>query len=160
MAVATTVELDEPTPVELEGEPRAPLTASIAGETVGSLGIGDTQTTVTYELTFRIAGTHSLGPVAVALHDPDGLFEVTVERGDGPEVTVDTRVVRGMHIGRGGQTMAESFEGHRGREAYKGIEPQEVREYVPGDLVRHIDWNATARHDELYIRQFETNRDA
>jgi uncharacterized protein (DUF58 family) len=28
----------------------------------------------------------------------------------------------------------------------KGIEFEEVREYVPGDDIRHIDWNVTARY--------------
>ncbi len=35
------------------------------------------------------------------------------------------------------------------------IEFAEYREYVPGDPVRHIDWNAYARNDRLVIRQYE-----
>ena len=35
-----------------------------------------------------------------------------------------------------------------------GMEFSEVREYVPGDDVRSIDWNVTARMGTPYINQF------
>jgi uncharacterized protein (DUF58 family) len=40
-----------------------------------------------------------------------------------------------------------------------GSELAEVREYQPGDEVRHIDWNVTARMGEVYIRQFVEERE-
>jgi uncharacterized protein (DUF58 family) len=39
-----------------------------------------------------------------------------------------------------------------------GIELSEVREYQPGDDVRHIDWNITARNDRAYVREAEVER--
>ena len=36
----------------------------------------------------------------------------------------------------------------------RGIEFDEVRPYVPGDDVRHIDWNVTARTGDLHIKEF------
>jgi uncharacterized protein (DUF58 family) len=39
-----------------------------------------------------------------------------------------------------------------------GIELSEVREYQPGDDVRHIDWNITARSDRTYIRESQVER--
>lgn len=41
----------------------------------------------------------------------------------------------------------------------RGIEFSEVREYVPGDDVRTIDWNVTARMDEPYVKEFIEERD-
>ena len=35
-----------------------------------------------------------------------------------------------------------------------GIEFSEVREYIPGDDVKRIDWNVSARHNSLYIKEF------
>jgi uncharacterized protein (DUF58 family) len=41
----------------------------------------------------------------------------------------------------------------------QGIEFQEVREYVPGDDTRAIDWNVTARVGRPYIKRFAEERD-
>ncbi len=41
----------------------------------------------------------------------------------------------------------------------RGIEFSEVREYVPGDDVRTIDWNVTARFNTPYIKEFIEERD-
>jgi len=40
-----------------------------------------------------------------------------------------------------------------------GLEFEESRPYVPGDDVRTIDWNATARHAETYVKRFREERD-
>jgi uncharacterized protein (DUF58 family) len=40
-----------------------------------------------------------------------------------------------------------------------GLEFEESRPYVPGDDVRTIDWNATARHGETYVKRFREERD-
>jgi uncharacterized protein (DUF58 family) len=40
-----------------------------------------------------------------------------------------------------------------------GMEFREVREYVPGDDVRSIDWNVTARTDEPFVKLFEEERE-
>jgi uncharacterized protein (DUF58 family) len=41
----------------------------------------------------------------------------------------------------------------------RGIEFSEVREYVPGDDVRAIDWNVTARFNAPYVKEFIEERD-
>ncbi len=41
----------------------------------------------------------------------------------------------------------------------RGIEFAEVREYVPGDDVRAIDWNVTARSGAPFIKLFEEERE-
>jgi len=41
----------------------------------------------------------------------------------------------------------------------KGMEFEEVREYQPGDEVRSIDWNVTARMNHPYIKTFREERD-
>jgi uncharacterized protein (DUF58 family) len=40
-----------------------------------------------------------------------------------------------------------------------GIDFQDLREYEPGDDLRHIDWNVTARMDTPYIRQYAEDRE-
>ena len=41
----------------------------------------------------------------------------------------------------------------------QGMEFAEVREYVPGDDIRSIDWNVTARMDTPYIKEFNEERE-
>src|SRR5512134_795847 len=42
----------------------------------------------------------------------------------------------------------------------RGMEFQEVREYVPGDDVRTIDWNVSARGGgELFVKKFTEERE-
>lgn len=41
----------------------------------------------------------------------------------------------------------------------QGTDLADIREYVPGDDVRHIDWNVTARMDAPYVRQYLEDRE-
>jgi uncharacterized protein (DUF58 family) len=41
----------------------------------------------------------------------------------------------------------------------KGMAFSEVREYMPGDEIRTIDWNVTARLGEPYVKVFEEERE-
>lgn len=41
----------------------------------------------------------------------------------------------------------------------QGMEFQEVREYVPGDDIRSIDWNVTARMNAPFIKKFVEERE-
>lgn len=41
----------------------------------------------------------------------------------------------------------------------KGMEFEEVREYLPGDDIRTIDWNVTARMNHPYVKSFREERE-
>jgi uncharacterized protein (DUF58 family) len=41
----------------------------------------------------------------------------------------------------------------------QGMAFSEVRPYAPGDDIRHIDWNVTARHQNLFVKQFIEERE-
>lgn len=40
-----------------------------------------------------------------------------------------------------------------------GVDLADLREYEPGDDVRYIDWNVTARMDAPYVRQYSEDRE-
>ena len=40
-----------------------------------------------------------------------------------------------------------------------GLDFRDLREYEPGDDVRHIDWNVTARMDTPFVRQYSEDRE-
>ncbi len=69
------------------------------------------------------------------------------------------RKVRNIEIRTRG-AVNELFSGEY-HSAFKGrgIEFSEVREYVPGDDVRAIDWNVTAREGRPFIKLFEEERE-
>src|SRR5207237_3465622 len=41
----------------------------------------------------------------------------------------------------------------------RGMAFSEVREYIPGDDIRSIDWNVTARFNHPYVKVFEEERE-
>ena len=41
----------------------------------------------------------------------------------------------------------------------KGMEFENIRQYIPGDDVRSIDWNVTARYDKAFVKQFVEERE-
>ena len=59
-----------------------------------------------------------------------------------------------------GKLVEETFAGEY-LSAFKGqgIEFSEVREYMPGDDVRSIDWNVTARSSVPYVKKFNEERE-
>ena len=59
-----------------------------------------------------------------------------------------------------GKLVQETFAGEY-LSAFKGqgIEFSEVREYIPGDDVRSIDWNVTARSNTPYVKKFNEERE-
>ena len=76
-----------------------------------------------------------------------------------PEVSELIKKVRHVEI-VARQTVNELFAGQyksvfRGR----GMEFSEVREYQPGDDVRSIDWNVTARVGKPFIKRFDEERE-
>src|SRR6187431_925755 len=56
--------------------------------------------------------------------------------------------------------VAASFSGQY-RSVFKGrgMNFEEVREYQPGDEVRSIDWNVTARMGDAFIKKFTEERE-
>jgi uncharacterized protein (DUF58 family) len=58
-----------------------------------------------------------------------------------------------IDIAPGGQ----SAEGHRVTRALeRTVSASTARPYLPGDSLRHIHWPLSARHDQLYVRQFDS----
>src|SRR5277367_2147820 len=69
------------------------------------------------------------------------------------------RKVRQIEI-RTSRYVADSLAGHyhsvfKGR----GMDFDEVREYVPGDDVRTIDWNVTARAGHPFVKKYREERE-
>jgi uncharacterized protein (DUF58 family) len=67
--------------------------------------------------------------------------------------------IRRLHI-RTSHMASDVFAGHY-HSTFKGqgMEFEEVREYQPGDDIRTIDWNVTARHGKAFVKRFREERE-
>jgi uncharacterized protein (DUF58 family) len=109
---------------------------------------------ITYALR-PVAGRHVVPPTRMVVRDPAGLFARKVEVGDKAVLDVQPRFeelrLKGMLIiptlSPGGTLVA----GRRGI----GTQFLELREYVPGDEYRRIEWKASARTRRLMVKEYE-----
>lgn len=71
-----------------------------------------------------------------------------------PNETELVKKVRSIEI-KSNKLVDEIFSGnYRSRFRGQGMEFDTIRQYMPGDDVRKIDWNVTARSDKVFVKQF------
>jgi uncharacterized protein (DUF58 family) len=106
-----------------------------------------------YRLPTSRRGVYHLGPLELKVTDPFGLAEATRSTAADTSLTVHPRVesvsVRSPSSHRDDDRLPLPVIGRGGNEFYA------LREYVPGDDLRHVHWRSTARLDHLVVRQPE-----
>lgn len=101
-------------------------------------------------------GVLAVGPVSVLRGDPLGLFERSSDRRQAVDLYVHPRTVplEGLSLGR-----LRDLEGLPSSDlASDDVSFHALREYQPGDDLRHVHWKSTARVGELMMRQYEETR--
>jgi uncharacterized protein (DUF58 family) len=104
-------------------------------------------------------GTHALGRVFVGWRSRIGLLRLRSGQSAGGTIAILPRTPAFQR--RGALTHRSLFEelGVRPKTARgEGSEFESLREYVPGDDPRHVDWRASARRGRLVVRKFQTER--
>ena len=100
-------------------------------------------------------------PIADLLARPLRLFQIL--EGDRPDPDAEEerirRQVRAIEI-RARRLLRDQLAGEF-RSAFRGrgLEFAEIRQYLPGDEVRQIDWKVTARLAQPYVRQYVEERE-
>lgn len=150
--------LEEATPLRLSLEPGVPVGAQIEESIAISLGTNREARRIV-DISWPISGTFEFNPASVHAQDPLGLFEETLSSGETPSVTVEPRGPRNVHVGKGGERIRRAFGEHEADPLEAGMEPEEIRKYVPGDAARIIDWKSTARMGYPHVREFESETD-
>jgi uncharacterized protein (DUF58 family) len=149
---------DSPTPVTITAQADPPISSNSAGATC-ELSVGAQTTQQSFEITWPVAGKYELTRPTLTYTDSRDLFEHEGTAGPTPSVTVEPRAPRDIHVGEGGTQIAPGFGAHDTGRTGSGLKPAELRRYVPGDTVQQIDWKATARLTEPYVREFESQTD-
>jgi uncharacterized protein (DUF58 family) len=70
----------------------------------------------------------------------------------------ELRELRRVHLVAGRRVDSLLAGEYRAAVRGQGMEFEEVRSYVPGDDIRHIDWNVTARSGEPFIKVYREER--
>ena len=133
-----------PPAIHTEGLPTSPLIVEPAQSSILSLRI-----------TGRVRGTRPLGPVALTIVGPWRLMKRSIVY-----YPIDTISVAPSIAGAGRYRLLAAqhrlrTSGQRViRQRGAGTSFANLRDYVPGDDPRHIDWKATARRHRLISREF------
>jgi uncharacterized protein (DUF58 family) len=100
-----------------------------------------------------------LGIVHARLWDRSGLRVREFQHRDPKTVAVYPRTVALRRLP--GPRMTQPYVGNYVSPALgEGIEPGDIRPFVPGDRIRQVNWRATLRRCELYVTQRHRERNA
>ena len=103
-------------------------------------------------------GVITVGPLTVARQDPLGLLRREMTWRDVHHVHVHPRTVLLPPNSAG---LVRDLEGQSSRRLTDSdLSFHAVREYVPGDAMRHIHWKSTAKTGQLMVRQYEESQTA
>jgi len=115
------------------------------------------------ELRYRLQcarwGAFRVGHVYLRTHDWFGFFqrELVVDRRVPLKVYPSEENVRNLLQPLETQVFAGN---HVARQKGEGIEFADLRPFVPGDRIRHVNWRASARRGELWINEHHAERNA
>lgn len=153
LPVTLEVSLDQPSSLALEVTGGVPVGASTDDQLIVSIGPDETRASKTVSVEWPVAGVHDLAQATVVV--TDGFFTETLQAGPTPSVTVGARATRFPDMESVVDRITISTGKHDTVRFGSGIEPIDIREYTPGDTLKRIDWNVTARLGKLYVRDFE-----
>jgi len=150
------VELSEPAPATLAISPDLPVGLGATTPTI-TIDPGDTEASERVSLSPHVAGAFTVKKAAVTITTDS--FAETLRMGNTSELIAEPRSPRQLHVGAGGDEIAAAYGDHSAERGGSGLDPAELRKYVPGDPAARIDWKATARLGETYVREFEAQTD-
>jgi uncharacterized protein (DUF58 family) len=159
VTVSVSVSADVSTVVELL-EPLPPGVRVDSGRAHGFFSLRPGQA-VRWQFALRCAGRQRLrlGGAHVRAWGPLGLVAAEGRHRGPRAVAVYPRLAPLKHLPRPLRT--QTFVGNYVSPAQgEGIEPGDIRPFVPGDQVRHVNWRATQRLGALHVTQHHRERNA
>lgn len=108
------------------------------------------------ELPALSRGAHAVGPVTYEKTDPVGLVRRRIESGSALELLVAPQVTD-LPVFAGGLT--NDLDGATSQQlSMSDLAFHALREYVPGDDLRHVHWRSSAKAGQLLVRQYHESR--
>lgn len=161
VSLAFSISLPFASPLDIIAEAHPPVTAtgSTHVERTVHLAQGERTVETTITLSVPVAGSVEFDPVELNVSDTADLFKERFTRGNTPSIVVEPRGPRNIHVGEAGERAMQIYGKRPSRRRAANIEPAELHEYVPGDPLSRIDWNATARLHQPYVREYEVETD-
>lgn len=130
-----------------------------AGSRLFTLVMGRQHRSYTGRTWLTRRGSFQLGPTQVSVGDPFGLFSVSREFKPGDTLIVFPMIhdIRSFHSPQGMLTGGPVI-----RKKSPDITPHAsgVREYIPGDAMKRIHWQTSARRGRLMVKEFEQDPQA
>ena len=127
--------------------------ATAADRTIRLVEAVPTETTITTAA--PVAGEFTVPAPEVTVVDDSGLFRESFVRGPTRSLSVVPRHPGDLSVSEGDRAVSALEGGETSERRNRGTEPAEIRKYIPGETADRIDWNATARLTETYVREFE-----
>lgn len=105
-------------------------------------------------------GRFDLGTIHLRFWDRSGMAVCETSQMSPKPISVYPYVAPIRQVPRPVRTQF-SFGNYVSRRLGEGIEPGDIRPFVPGDRTRHINWRASLRNQQLYVTRFheESNAD-
>ncbi|MFN8520008.1 MAG: DUF58 domain-containing protein [Chloroflexota bacterium] len=104
-------------------------------------------------------GHHRIEPAVIRTGDPLGLFEAYATVGSATSVVVTPRV-EPLPLFRLPPALIQGTAARPERTPHTTPLVTGVRPYAPGDPYNRIHWRSSARHGELQVKEFDTQRTA
>jgi uncharacterized protein (DUF58 family) len=148
--------------VENLGGRRSPVLAlrdEVSGTRGANLSVGPLSPGGVVRAAYRLPtdrrGVLRVGPLAVIFGDPFGLTRLTMPASGTSELTVYPHVDEVPPIPQTTGNDPLAGADHPNALGRSGEDFYALRQYVVGDDLRRVHWPATARHDDLMVRQDE-----
>ena len=151
--------LVRPSSLEVQIRGGLPPVASPSEPPVVTIEPGRVEASDEFDVEWDVAGTYTLKPARVRAVDAFGLFSTEIDRGTTTTVTVEPSGPRSLGLENLQEAIRRVFGEHQAHPLNTGLEPEDVRRYVPGDPLRKIDWKATARLELTHVRTFGSQID-
>ncbi len=113
----------------------------------------------TVEVPLTRRGHHRIEPAVIRTGDPLGLFEAYATVGSATSIVVTPRV-EPLPLFQLPPAPVQGASARPERTPHTTPLVSGVRPYVPGDAYNRIHWRTSARHGELQVKEFDTQRTA